>query len=170
MHQLVVAGMTFLIRQDPFGSIGIPMSSNEDAPTQENDQAKEKRVIRTPFNPMVTYIYAAAAIFITYSIFYTLGYPALIFSMLVLMVHLFRETQFIMRRYSISFIRKAAYINVGHAFIYFVLLVINGFWITQNGVLLLLPEIPFLTQWAPLFVCLGLFGITNIKRMYAPDK
>jgi hypothetical protein len=146
------------------------MSSNEDTPPQEDTPATEKRVVRTPFNPMVTYIYAAAAIFISYSIFYTLGYPALIVSMLALMVFLFRETQYIMRRYSISFIRKAAYINVGHAFIYFVLLVVNGYWIMQNGVLLLLPEIPFLTQWAPLFVCLGLFGITNIKRMYAPDQ
>ncbi|MFX1369636.1 MAG: hypothetical protein ACFFAY_13655 [Promethearchaeota archaeon] len=146
------------------------MSGNDDAPSQEDNHTAKRRVVRTPFNPMVTYIYVAAAIFIAYSIFYTFGYPALIASMLVLMVYIFRETQFIRRRYSISFIRKAAYVNVGHALIYFILLVINGFWMIQNGVLLLLPEIPFLTQWAPLFVCLGLFGITNIKRMYAPDK
>ncbi|NHJ13380.1 MAG: hypothetical protein EAX95_06865 [Candidatus Thorarchaeota archaeon] len=125
---------------------------------------------RKPFNPMVTYIYVAAAIFITYSIFYTFGYPALIVSMLILIVYLFRETQFIRRRYSVSFIRKAAYINMGHAFIYFVLLAINGFWVLQYGEIVLLREIPFLTQWAPLFVCLGVFGITNIKQMYMPDR
>jgi hypothetical protein len=146
------------------------MSGSDDGSSNEGSPPAKKEVVRKTFNPMITYVYAAAAIFISYSIFYMLGYPALIASMLVLIVYLFRETQYIMKRYSISFIRKAAYINVGHAFIYFVILAINGFWIEQNGVLLLLPEIPFLTQWAPLFVCLGVFGIMNIKRMYAPDQ
>jgi hypothetical protein len=165
-----LAGMTLLIRKNTFAIHEFLMSGSDDVSVNEETASTKNEPIRKPFNPMVTYVYAAAAIFISYSIFYMLGYPALIASMLVLIVYLFRETQYIMRRYSISFIRKAAYINVGHAFIYFVLLAINGFWIEQNGAFLILPEIPFLTQWAPLFICLGVFGIMNIKRMYAPDQ
>lgn len=161
--------MALFNRKARLGFSGNLMSeeNNEHSP---DPTVRKKEPKRKPFNPMVTYLYTAAAIFIVYSIFYIFGYRALIVSMLILTIYLFRETQFIMRRYSISFIRKAAYVNMGHAFLYFLLLTINGFWILQYGEVVLLREIPFLTQWAPVFVCLGVLGITNIKQMYVPDK
>jgi hypothetical protein len=141
----------------------------EDPSNEQEEVSKPTGPARKPFNPMLTYIYFAVAIFSGYLVLYLTGYVGLIVFGVVFMVYLLQETRYVLRRYSHSFIRKASYINVAHALFYFALLIINGYSLSQGGSLLILPQFDFLTEWSTIFILLSTFGITNIKSMYVPD-
>ncbi len=134
------------------------------------EDSKPEGPARKPFNPMVTYIYFAAALFSGYLILYMTGYIGLTVFGLFFMIYLLQETRDVLQSYSYSFIRKASYVNVAHASFYFVILVINGYSLFQGRGLLIFPQFNFLTDWSPVFILLSTFGIANIKRMYVPDK
>ena len=142
----------------------------EDSNNEQEEVSKPTGPTRKPFNPMMTYIYFAAAIFLAYLVLYLTGYLGLTVFGLVFMVYLLQETRGVLRCYSYSFIRKASYVNVAHALFYFVILVINGYSLSQGGGLLILPQFEFFTDWSPMFILLSTFGITNIKSMYVPDR
>jgi hypothetical protein len=141
----------------------------EEPDSEPEEVSKPEGPARKPFNPMVTYIYFAAAIFSGYLVLYMTGYLGLTIFGLFFMIYLLQETRDVLRSYSYSFIRKASYVNVAHASFYFVILVINGYSLFQGVGLLIFPQFDFLTDWSPVFILLSTFGITNIKRMYVPD-
>jgi hypothetical protein len=142
----------------------------EEPDSESEEVSKPAGPARKPFNPMVTYIYFAAAIFSGYFVLYLTGYLGLTVFGLFFMIYILQETRDVLRSYSYSFIRKASYVNVGHALFYFVILAINGYSLLQGGGFLILPQFEFLTDWSPIFILLSAFGITNIKRMYVPDR
>ncbi|MFX0108518.1 MAG: hypothetical protein ACFE7R_09560 [Candidatus Hodarchaeota archaeon] len=142
--------------------------TEEEDPTEEIEQ-KPPPIPRRPFNPMVTYIYVAIGIFVTYGTLYIFGYIAVIILMLALMFRILHETRYILANYTYTWVRRAAYFNALHAFAYFSILVINGFALAQGDVPLILPQIERLTWLSPLFVLLGIFGTTNIRKMYIPS-
>jgi hypothetical protein len=126
---------------------------NEDPNSEQEEDSKPTGPDRKPFNPMMTYIYFAVAILSGYFVLYIAGYLGLTVFGLIFMV-----------------VRKASYVNVAHALFYFILLVVNGYSLSQGGGLLLLPQWELLTDWSPVFILLSTYGITNIKAMYVPDK
>ncbi|MHA2386667.1 MAG: hypothetical protein ACXAEE_10710 [Candidatus Thorarchaeota archaeon] len=143
---------------------------NEDPNSEQDEDSKPAGPVRKPFNPMMTYIYFAVAILSGYFVLYIAGYLGLTVFGLIFMVYLLQETRYVLRSYSYSFVRKASYVNVAHALFYFILLVVNGYSLSQGGGLLLLPQWELLTDWSPVFILLSTYGITNIKAMYVPDK
>jgi hypothetical protein len=118
---------------------------------------------------MPFYFRTAIIILFCYFVFYAFGYQLLIMFMLLIEVNLLRRTWEILSSYSYGFARKAAYFNAGQSIVYFIILAINGFAITQSGVPLILPEIGGLTLICPLLIAAALFGTTNILQMYVPD-
>ncbi len=143
------------------------LTSDEAESTE--DSRKSQKSMRRDFNPMPFYFRTAIIILICYFVFYAFGYQLLIMFMLLIEVNLLRRTWEILSSYSYGFARKAAYFNAGQSIVYFVVLAINGFAITQNGVPLILPEIDGLTLICPLLIAAALFGTTNILQMYVPD-
>lgn len=146
------------------------MSESEEGPEigDEQETTPEPKLVRRSFNPMTTWIYMCAAIAIIYASGWIGGYPLMIVVTLFLLIWLFSEGYLLLKTLTLSFARKATYINVFHALAWFILFLINTYWFTQYSVYLILPEIDNLTMLAPLFVCTGVFGITNIKNMYKP--
>lgn len=136
--------------------------------SEEVQEEKESTDVRRDFNPMVTWVYMAAAIAIVYVSGFIGGWIFMIMTLMFLMVWLIREAAYLLRVLVTRFPRYAAYINVLHAGAWFVLFLINAYTTEQLGNPLLFPEVSNLTMLAPLFVCTGVFGITNIRLMYAP--
>ena len=143
------------------------LTSDEAESTE--DSRKSQKSVRRDFNPMPFYFRTAIIILICYFVFYAFGYQLLIMFMLLIEVNLLRRTWEILSSYSYGFARKAAYFNAGQSIVYFIILAINGFAITQSGVPLILPEIGGLTLICPLLIAAALFGTTNILQMYVPD-
>jgi len=133
------------------------------------DSEKSQKPLRRDFNPMVFYFRAAIVIIISYFVFYAFGYTLLIVFMVLIEVNLLRNAREILSSYSYGFVRKAAYFNAGQSLVYLIILVVNGFAITQSGVPLILPEIEGLTFICPLLMVAALYGIVNIQNMYVPD-
>lgn len=142
----------------------------EEAPPNSDEGQKPETLTHKPFNPMATYIYFAVALFSAYAVLYFTGYFGLTVFGLCFMIYLLQETRYVLQSYRSSFLRKASYVNVGHAIFYFILLVINGYSLSQGGDILIFPQWEFLTEWSPIFILLSTFGITNIKMMYEPDR
>ncbi|UCE11075.1 MAG: hypothetical protein JSW61_03835 [Candidatus Thorarchaeota archaeon] len=143
--------------------------------TEDNDEARETDEythsrdgisVRRSFNPMITWVYMCAALGFIYAAGAIGGSPFLIIASLFFVVWIVREAIFILRLIGRGFPRTATYINVIHAMAWFVVLVINLFTIEQLGFQLILPEWENMTILAPVFICTGVFGITNIRLMY----
>jgi len=138
---------------------------------EEADQHSERpKVVRRSFNPMTTYVYVAAGIFVSYSTFYMFGYEALIIVLLFFVVRIMHETHYILRNIHYGLARKAAYFNAGLAVACFVILVINAYWIMHFDTPLILPEADGLTLSCPLFIMTSVFGSRNVRLMYSPEQ
>ncbi len=147
------------------------MKATHDEPKgEEPDQKEDKGTKRRPFNFMRSYIEIGAGIIGSYVLLYVIGYFALISLMLFIIVVVVRETVYILQSYEYGFIRKAAVFNVIHAAGWFIVLTINAFTLLEYGTPLILPQFPTLTNMAPLFILMALFGSRNISAMYVPDK
>ena len=138
--------------------------------TENNSENESSSVVRKPFNPMLSYIEMVILIGVGYGLTGLFGFSAMIAVMLFGLVLLYRETLFVLNHYTYGFARKAAYFNAGHSSIYFVILFVNSYAITQSGIPLILPQIPGLTLICPLFIVMGLYGSANIRRMYQVQR
>jgi hypothetical protein len=108
-------------------------------------------------------------IFAAYALYYLLGLEFLVIVTLAVLIYIFRETYFILDYYSYGFARKAAVFNALHAAAWFVVFVINAYYVLQTGAPIIWPEFENLTQTSPLFVLMAAFGSRNIIRMYKPS-
>ena len=138
--------------------------------TENKSENESSSVVRKPFNPMISYVEMVVLIGVGYGLTGFFGFSAMLAVMLFGLVLLYRETLFVLNHYTYGFARKAAYFNAGHSSIYFVILFINSYTITQSGVPLILPQIPGLTLICPLFIVMGLYGSANIRRMYQVQR
>ena len=149
------------------------MTEDDDKAVEEIENKSEKEsssVVRKPFNPMISYVEMVVLIGVGYGLTGFFGFSAMLAVMLFGLVLLYRETLFVLNHYTYGFARKAAYFNAGHSSIYFVILFVNSYTITQSGVPLILPQIPGLTLICPLFIVMGLYGSANIRRMYQVQR
>lgn len=144
--------------------------NQQDQKTETGVQEDEQKEKRRPFNPMRTYFYVASGIIGSYLLFYAFGYTVLTIVTLFFLMVVFQETHYVHKHLSYRFARGAAYFNALHGLAYFIILAVNGYWIVQNGMPLILPEIQGLTLMAPLVVFMSVFGSRNIRLMYVPDK
>jgi hypothetical protein len=144
------------------------LSSEPDTGQPEPEKKKHMDYTR-PFNPMRTYFELAILIFAAYGLYYILGLESLVVMTLAVLIYIFRETYFILDFYDYSFARKAAVFNAVHAAAWFVVFVINAYYVLQTGVPIIWPEFTNLTQTSPLFVLMAAFGSRNIVRMYKPS-
>jgi hypothetical protein len=96
------------------------------------------------------------------------GFPLVIAIMLACLVWLYRDAIYIIRNLSTGILRKATYLNVAHASFFFVVLTVNGLALTQGLIPPILPEWQDFTTMSPVWIAAGLYGITNIRRMYMP--
>jgi hypothetical protein len=120
------------------------------------------------FNPLVNYLFYTAAVVIAYVLFYFLGYPAVIAMMLFFVIQLIRDTDHIVRTYEYKFAKQAAVVNLAYSLTFFIILVVNGLAIAQTGTPIFLTDFSDLTSWTPIFIMGGVFGMSNIKRMWGP--
>jgi hypothetical protein len=123
-----------------------------------------------PFNPLATYVIYTALVLVAYVLFWVFYYPALIAFTMLFVIILFRDTINIVKTYELSFARKAAVINLGYSFTFFIILVVNGFALSQGLSPIIWPEFTELASWSPMFILGGVFGVANIKKMYGPEK
>ena len=138
--------------------------------TETNPEKESSSVVRKPFNPMISYVEMVVLIGVGYGLTGFFGFSAMIAVMLFGLVLLYKETLYVLNHYTYGFARKAAYFNAGHSSIYFVILFVNSYTITQSGIPLILPQIPGLTLICPLFIVMGLYGSANIRRMYQVQR
>ena len=146
------------------------MTVEEDANDEEALQSEEEepKVVRVPFNPMISYIEMAFGIFVVYSIYSLLGLQLFMIASLSIVIFIFRETYFVYTTYPSGFVRNGAVFNSFHSAAWFVVLAINVSTILQFGAPLILPEIANLTELSALFILMAFFGMRNIIRMYVP--
>ncbi|TFG12742.1 hypothetical protein EU537_08590 [Candidatus Thorarchaeota archaeon] len=135
-----------------------------------SDPEEDKEPKRRSFNFMRSYIEIGAGIIGSYVLLYVVGYFALITLMLFIIVMIARETVYILENYDYGFVRKASVFNAIHAIGWFAVLAINAITLIEDGTPLILPQIPTLTNMAPLFILMALFGSRNISAIYVPDK
>jgi hypothetical protein len=141
---------------------------NEDTPQAESE--KPPRYYGRPFNPLSTYVVYTGLVLIGYILFWLYHYPALIAFTMFFVIILFRDTIHVVRTYEFSFARKAAVINLGYSFTFFIILVINGLALYRGLSPPIWPEFTELASWSPMFILGGVFGMANIKRMYGPPR
>ncbi len=127
---------------------------------------------RRPFNPMISYVYIALAIIISYAVFYTLGYEALIVIMLFFTIDALRIARYILKNSVRSFARRASYYNIALSIVSFAILFVNGFSFVRSGTYLILPGIENFTLACPLLILSAEFGLMNIRGMFMkePEK
>ena len=138
--------------------------------TENKSENESSSVVRKPFNPMISYVEMVVLIGVGYGLTGFFGFSAMLAVMLFGLVLLYKETLYVLNHYTYGFARKAAYFNAGHSSIYFVILFVNSYTITQSGIPLILPQIPGLTLICPLFIVMGLYGSANIRRMYQVQR
>ena len=135
----------------------------------DSEQARPKD-IRTPFNPMSSWIYFILIVGGSYIGLGIGGFPLLIVIMLVCIVWLYRDAIYILQNLTTGILRKAAYLNVAHASFFFVVLTVNGLALAQGQLPPSLPEFQDVTTLSPLWIAAGLYGVTNIRRMFIPGN
>jgi hypothetical protein len=121
-----------------------------------------------PFNPLMNYVFFTVVVIASYILYYFIGIPAVIALMLFFVVRLIRDTLTVVKTYEYKFARQAAVVNLVFSMVFFIILVVNGIAISQTGTPVFLTDFPDLTSWTPLLIMGGVFGISNIKRMWAP--
>ena len=140
----------------------------EDVPEQEKKE--EPRYYGRPFNPLATYAIYAGLVLIAYILFWLLHYSALIAFTMFFVIILIRDTIHVVKTYDVSFARKGAVVNLGYSLVFFIILVVNGIALDSGLAPPIWPEFTELTSWTPMFILGGVFGMSNIKRMYGPRK
>lgn len=123
-----------------------------------------------PFNPLATYAIYTGLVLVGYILFWLFYYPALIAFTMFFVIIIIRDTKHIVNTYEIPFARKASVVNLCYSLIFFIVLVVNGTALSQGLNPPILPEFTELASLSPLFILGGVFGISNIKRMYGPRK
>lgn len=144
--------------------------TDDDASTEPEYEQKKKST-RPPvrvFNPLVNYLFYTIAILVAYILYYFLGFPALITMMLFFVIRLVRDTTHVVKTYEYKFARQAAVANLVYSMTFFVILVVNGLAFSQFGEPIFLTDFRDLTSWTPIFIMGGVFGMSNIKRMWGP--
>jgi len=137
-------------------------------PTVEEEKKESTRPPVRAFNPLVNYLFYTVAVLIAYVLYYFIGYPAVITMMLFFVIRLFRDSINVVKTYEYKFARQAAVVNLVYSLTFFAILVVNGLAIAQTGVPIFLTEFSDLTSWTPIFIMGGVFGMSNIKRMWGP--
>lgn len=144
--------------------------TDDDIPERADDK-QESRSTRPPvrpFNPLVNYLFYTIAVLVAYMLYYFIGFPAVIALMLFFVIRLFRDTVTVVQTYEYKFARQAAVVNLIYSVAFFLILVVNGLAISQSGVPIFLSDFQDLTSWTPIFIMGGVFGMSNIKRMWGP--
>ncbi len=150
---------------------GLCKTLSEESPSpEETTKPESTRPPVQAFNPLVNYVFYAMAVLVAYIFFWAMGYPAVIAMMMFFVFRLFRDTVHVYRTYEYKFAGQAAIVNLIYSMVFFVILVVNGFAISQNLAPLILPDFQDLTLWAPLFIMGGVFGMANIKKMWGPKQ
>lgn len=144
--------------------------TDDDIPERADDkqESQSTRPPVRPFNPLVNYLFYTIAVLVAYMLYYFIGFPAVIALMLFFVIRLFRDTVTVVQTYEYKFARQAAVVNLIYSLTFFLILVINGLTISQSGVPIFLPDFQDLTSWTPIFIMGGVFGMSNIKRMWGP--
>jgi len=144
--------------------------TDDDIP-ERADEKQESRSTRPPvrpFNPLVNYLFYTIAVLVAYMLYYFIGFPAVIALMLFFVIRLFRDTVTVVQTYEYKFARQAAVVNLIYSVAFFLILVVNGLAISQSGIPIFLSDFQDLTSWTPIFIMGGVFGMSNIKRMWGP--
>jgi len=139
-------------------------------PTDEKLKTTSSRPDTRAFNPLVNYLFYTIAVVIAYVLFWGLGYPAVIAMMMFFVIQLIRDTVHVYRTYEYKFAGQASVVNLIYSMTFFIILVVNGFAISQQMTPPILPTIADLTSWTPLFIMGGVFGMANIKKMWGPVR
>jgi hypothetical protein len=116
----------------------------------------------------VNYLFYTIAVLVAYMLYYFLGFPAVIALMLFFVIRLIRDTMTVVKTYEYKFARQAAVANLVYSLTFFLILVVNGLAISQSGLPIFLSDFQDLTSWTPIFIMGGVFGMSNIKRMWGP--
>jgi hypothetical protein len=137
---------------------------------ETHDQEEQKPVVPRgrPFNPLATYAIYAGLVLVGYIFFWLYYYPALIAFTMFFVIILIRDTHHVVNTYDLSFARKAAIVNLCYSLTFFIVLVVNGTALTQGLPPPIWPEFTELASWSPMFILGGVYGMSNIKRMYGP--
>jgi len=143
------------------------LSEETPSPEEDTKPASTRPPVRG-FNPLVNYVFYAMAVLGAYVLYWVMGYPAVIAMMMFFVFRLIRDTIHVNQTYDYKFAGQAAIVNLIYSMIFFVILIINGFAITQQLAPLILPDFIDLTSWTPLFIMGGVFGMANIKKMWGP--
>ncbi len=106
-------------------------------------------------------------VILIYGVGLLFGIVYMIGASLFLLVWLFKNGEEIFRNVENRFGRVAILVNVVYALFWFVFLIINSYSYDQTGVYVLLPQFPGLTNLSPLLMATSLFGLINIRKMYA---
>ena len=157
----------FVISKQTTIWLGETLSEETPSP-EENTKPESKRPPVRGFNPLVNYLFYAIAILVAYVLYWAMGYPAVIAMMMFFVFRLTRDTIHVNKTYEYKFAGQAAIVNLIYSMTFFVILVVNGFAITQQLAPIILPDFIDLTSWTPLFIMGGVFGMANIKRMWGP--
>jgi len=144
--------------------------TDDEIPEQSEDrqESQNTRPPVRPFNPLVNYLFYTIAVLAAYMLYYFFGFPAVIALMLFFVIRLFRDTMTVVKTYEYKFARQAAVANLIYSLTFFLILVVNGLSISQSGVPIFLSDFQDLTSWTPIFIMGGVFGMSNIKRMWGP--
>ena len=136
-------------------------------PADEKEAESARPSVRA-FNPLVNYLFFAIAVLAAYMLYYYLGFPAVIAMMLFFVIRLTRDTVHVVKTYEYKFARQAAVANLVYSVTFFTILVVNGLAISQIGVPVFFSDFQDLTSWTPILIMGGVFGMSNIKRMWGP--
>jgi hypothetical protein len=150
-------------------SCSILTDDNTPDPPQTEHESKSTRPPDRPFNPLVNYLFFAAAVLAAYVLYYYIGFPAVIALMLFFVIRLIRDALIVVKTYEYKFARQAAVANLVFSMTFFMILVVNGIAISQTGIPIFLADFQDLTSWTPIFILGGVFGMSNIKRMWGPQ-
>ena len=136
-------------------------------PADEKEAESARPPVRA-FNPLANYLFYAITVLAAYVLYYYFGFPAVITMMLFFVIRLTRDTAHVVKTYEYKFARQAAVANLVYSMTFFTILVVNGLAISQIGVPVILPDFQDLTSWTPILIMGGVFGMSNIKRMWGP--
>jgi len=139
-------------------------------PSEEKPKSQTTRPPIRGFNPLVNYLFYTIAVLGAYILYWAVGYPAVIAMMMFFVIRLIRDTIHVFRTYEYKFAGQASIVNLIYSLVFFVILVVNGFAISQQMAPIIFPEFLDLTSWTPLFIMGGVFGMMNIKKMWGPRK
>jgi len=147
--------------------LAIDDKDNDGIDISIEDEEEEPKVVRIPFNPMISYVEMAFGILILFVTLALFGYEIFTIVSLFFVIFIYRESYYVFRTYPSGFVKNGAIFNSLHSTVWFLIMVINVYT-TQFGSPLILPEITNLLDYCALFILMAFFGMRNIIRMYVP--